>query len=312
MTEIKSNPTVSVIIPTYNRAHLIGRAIQSVLDQTYQDFEIIVVDDASTDNTEDVVSNFDDERIRYIRLKENSGTSAAPRNTAIRIARGEYIAFQDSDDEWLPEKLKKQIRLFETVFSKVGIIYTDMWRINKNKKKKYWHSPRIMPEDGIIYEEALGYRVEFIGAATIVIKKECFDKAGLLDEKLSMYIDTELLMRMSKYYYFCHIDEPLVNYFVTPNSTSSSERATIMARKLILEKYFNDIKKSKKTLAEHYFSIGSDLCLQGDLKVGREYILKAIRTYPFNIKYFIAVFISLFGSKIYNGILKIKFDYANW
>ena len=210
MTEIKSNPTVSVIISTYNRAHLIGRAIQSVLDQTYQDFEIIVVDDASTDNTEEVVSNFDDERIRYIRLKENSGTSATPRNTAIKIARGKYIAFQDSDDEWLPEKLKKQIRLFETVFSKVGIIYTDMWRINKNEKKKYWHSPRIMPEDGIIYEEALGYRVAKIGTAIIVIKKECFDKAGLFDEKLSMYIDTELLMRMSKYYYFCHIDEPLV------------------------------------------------------------------------------------------------------
>ena len=312
MAGIKDNPTVSVIIPTYNRAHLIGRAIQSVLNQTYQDFEIIVVDDASTDNAEEIVNSFDDKRIRYIRLKENSGTSAAPRNTAIRIARGKYIAFLDSDDEWLPEKLEKQIRLFETVFSKVGIIYTDMWRINKNEKKKYWHSSRIMPEDGIIYEEALNYRVEFIGTATLAIKKECFGKAGLFDEKLPMYIDTELLMRMSKYYCFCHIEEPLVNYFVTPNSTSSGQIATIKARKLIIEKHFDDIKKNKYTLAEHYFHLGSDLCLQRDFKTGREYMLKAIRAYPLNIKYFVAVLISLFGFRIYNGILKIRFYCANW
>jgi len=99
VAETKNNPTVSVIIPTYNRAQLVGRAIQSALNQTYQDFEIIVVDDGSTDNTEEAMKGFGDERIRYIRHKENSGSSAAPGNTAIRTARGEYIAFQDSDDE---------------------------------------------------------------------------------------------------------------------------------------------------------------------------------------------------------------------
>lgn len=100
-------PTVSVVIPTYNRAHLVGRAIQSVLNQTYQDFEIIVVDDGSTDNTEEVVKSFNDPRIRYIRHDQNRGGSAA-RNTGIKMARGEYIAFQDSDDEWLPEKLESR------------------------------------------------------------------------------------------------------------------------------------------------------------------------------------------------------------
>ena len=106
------SPRVSVIIPTYNRAHLIGRAIQSVLAQTYQDFEVIVVDDGSTDNTEEVVLNFGSEKMRYIRHGTNRGVAAA-RNTGIRNARGEYIAFQDSDDEWYPNRLESISEIME-------------------------------------------------------------------------------------------------------------------------------------------------------------------------------------------------------
>ena len=102
------SPVVSVIIPTYNRAHLIGRAIRSVLDQTYQDWELIVVDDASTDDIPGIVKGFTDGRVKYIRHDENKGAAAA-RNTGIQAARGAYIAFLDSDDEWLPEKLERQV-----------------------------------------------------------------------------------------------------------------------------------------------------------------------------------------------------------
>lgn len=119
----KNNPKVSVIIPTYNRAHLIGRAIKSVLNQTYKDFEIIIVDDGSTDKTEEVVKDFKDERVRYIRREKNKGGSAA-RNTGIKAARGEYIAFQDSDDEWLPEKLEKQMKAFEAMAMAKPVIAT--------------------------------------------------------------------------------------------------------------------------------------------------------------------------------------------
>ncbi len=105
MTE--NSPTVSVVIPTYNRAHLVGRAIQSVLNQTYHDFEIIIVDDGSIDNTEDVVKSLNDPSIRYTRHDQNRGGSAA-RNTGIKMARGEYVAFQDSDDEYLPEKVESR------------------------------------------------------------------------------------------------------------------------------------------------------------------------------------------------------------
>jgi len=128
-------PTVSVIISTYNRAYLIDRFIQSVLNQTYQDFELIVVDDGSTDNTEDIIRQFQekDKRIKYIKHDKNKGGSAE-RNTGIKNSVGKYIAFQDSDDEWFPEKLEKQMEVFKNTSSKVGVVYTGFWRIKDNKK----------------------------------------------------------------------------------------------------------------------------------------------------------------------------------
>lgn len=337
-------PKVSVIIPTYNREHLIGRAIQSVLNQTYRDFEIIVVDDGSTDNIGEVVKSFNDERIRYIRHEKNKGAAAA-RNTGIKAAKGEYIAFQDSDDEWLPEKLEKQMKVFATAPAEVGVVYTDMWRITGNKKK-YFYSPKIMPEDKIIYEQALDYGVMNIGIQTALIKKECFSKAGMFDEKFPRLIDLELFIGLSKYYYFYHIKEPLVNFFDADKGISSNTKALITARKLILEKYFEDIKKDKKLLAKHYlgigtilcingeieegegyfakalkmypninkdrkllskhyFSIGASLCSNEDFEEGRNYLIKAIKTYPLNIKFLLVTFLSFFGQNMYNKVVKV-------
>src|SRR5512137_58568 len=100
-------PTVSIVIVTYNRATLLGCSISSVLGQTYGDFELIIVDDASTDNTAEVVSSFSDERVKYIRRERNGGVHAA-RNTGVRAAIGRFVGFNDDDDEWLPDKLQRQ------------------------------------------------------------------------------------------------------------------------------------------------------------------------------------------------------------
>ena len=106
---IKSDePLVSVIVPTYNRAAIVTRALRSILDQTYQNTEILVVDDASSDNTQEVIAGLRDPRIRYLRHDRNRGGSVA-RNTGIKAARGEYLAFLDSDDEWLADKLRVQV-----------------------------------------------------------------------------------------------------------------------------------------------------------------------------------------------------------
>ena len=105
-----SKPYVSIILPTYNRANQLPRAIYSVLNQTYENFELIIVDDASKDDTEAIVSQINDPRISYIKNQHNCGAAGA-RNVGIKNARYDFIAFQDSDDEWMPEKLAKQLKV---------------------------------------------------------------------------------------------------------------------------------------------------------------------------------------------------------
>jgi glycosyltransferase involved in cell wall biosynthesis len=332
----KEKPTVSVVIPTYNRAHLIGRVIDGVLDQTYEDFEIIVVDDGSSDNTEEVVRSLKDKRIRYIRHEKNKGAPAA-RNTGIRTANGEYIAFQDSDDEWVPEKLEKQMKFFENAPQEVGVVYTGFLRI-VNGWGGYIPYPWVTKKEGDIHKELL--KGSFITTPSIVVRKECFAKAGMFDERLPRLQDYELVLRLSKYYEFRFIDEPLLKSPYTADSLSSSEAARIRALKIILTKHLADFMEDEKSLSKYYFGIGIHLCLNNEIaegesyitkafeinpdrkllsenyfiigrrlcsnqnvKTGRDYLIKAINTYPLNIKVLIVAIISFFGEGFYKRVV---------
>src|SRR5262245_44206142 len=114
-------PRVSVILPTYNRSHSLPAAIASVLMQSHTDLEVIVVDDASTEDIEALVRSIGDDRVRYVRRNSNGGAAAA-RNTGLAEARGSYIGFQDSDDLWLPDKLSRQLSAFETLPNEIGVV----------------------------------------------------------------------------------------------------------------------------------------------------------------------------------------------
>ena len=145
---------MSVIIPTYNRAHLVGRAIQSVIDQTFIGWELLLIDDGSTDDTEKVVKRFCDHRIRYLRHEVNKGAGAA-RNTGIRESSGEYIALLDSDDEWLPEKLDKQLNVFRRDKSgRLGVVVCHSSVLRVGNKKTI----RELPLRESAYEDLLARR----------------------------------------------------------------------------------------------------------------------------------------------------------
>lgn len=296
----ESDPFVSIIIPTYNRARLLGRAVQSILNQTYPNFEIIVVDDCSKDATENVVKSFCDNRIRYIRHKKNRGAVEA-RNTGIKAARGEYIAFQDSDDEWLPRKLEKQMKAFEIGSPNLGVVYTSFWLVDRGRA--YYSPPSFMKKtDGKIHDVLLEYNL--INTPTAVVRKECFEKAGMF-ENLPRLQEWGLWLRISKYYSFGHINEPLVKAYRQRDSISRNMNAFIMARKYILDKYFDEISKKPKLLGKHYFEIGTFLCLNGQIEAGRNYFFKAIRINPFNAKLLLSTLASIFGLNTYNKAVAV-------
>jgi len=243
---------ISVIIPTYNRSQLLIRAIKSVVNQTYQNFEIIVINDGSTDDTDEVIKRVLDERITYLRHADNKGAATA-RNTGIRAAKGEYIAFLDSDDEWLPKKLAKQIKILKSTLSKVGVIYTGSWRI-MNHEKFYIPAPTISPKEGNIYNNILCGKY-LVPTPAAVVKKVCFEKVGMFDESLPALEEWDLWIRISKHFHFKYIDEPLLISYYTSGSISTNRRIFCKAMKSILKKHFKEFRKNQKALVNFYYRI---------------------------------------------------------
>lgn len=301
------NPRVSVIIPTFNRAHLIGKAIKSVLNQTYKDFEIIVVDDGSTDNTEEIVKSFTDFKIHYICHKHNRGASTA-RNTAIKASRGEYFAFLDSDDEWLPEKLDKQMKIFESESSEVGVVYTgDYYVDEKDKEIKKVHIPR---KEGYIYEELLAGN--YVGTpSALLVKKECFTKVGLFDEDLSGSEDYDMWFRIAKYYKFRYVKDLLVVCLIHNNQITANSEVMIEGVKRIQKKYSKEFRKRPYSYSTRYFYLGNKFCHLGKMREGQKYFVKAILIYPFCVKYHIYLLCSIFGTRIYMYISRVRRYFMN-
>lgn len=246
-------PLVSVIIPTYNRSALLTRAVQSVLGQTYQNWELIIVDDASKDDTEKVVAAFGSPRIRYFKQDVNKGAQAA-RNTGIRMAKGEYIGFLDSDNEWYPQKLEKQLEVFGAASDKVGVVYSSHDEINTIS-----HTRRemIYRQHGDIYKNLLTYPL--IDYITPMVKRECFQKIGLLDEKVPAFHEWDTFIRLSRCYEFGLVPEKLAAYYVHKDSISGSFKRDVKGYFYVMNKHRQEIVKvcGSRVMARHWIRLAS-------------------------------------------------------
>lgn len=215
-------PKVSVVIPTRNRADMLYRAIRSVLEQSYGDFEIIVVSDASEDNTEEVVMSFDDSRIHYIRHEEAKGASAA-RNTAMRVAKGEYIAFLDDDDEWMPNKLEVQVPVIENTGTEVGLVYGWM-EYFENGKSAGVRAPKVR---GDVFAEMLDKQA-IGGCPTILIKRGVIESTGYFDETLPRGNDGDYWRRICKNYHVDFVPQILAKVSISsPGRISTDSRESL-------------------------------------------------------------------------------------
>jgi glycosyltransferase involved in cell wall biosynthesis len=202
MTKTSKNPSVSVIIPTYNRGWILGEAIDSVLAQEYSDYELIVVDDGSTDDTQEILDLYGQDIVVF--RQPNQGVSAA-RNLGIAESRAELVAFLDSDDLWLPQKLTRQVAFFQS--NPVALICQteETWvrnGVRVNPKKRHQKLA------GMIFEPSLALCL--VSPSAVMIRKTLFDTVGLFDESLPACEDYDLWLRVSCRYPVFLIDEPLV------------------------------------------------------------------------------------------------------
>jgi glycosyltransferase involved in cell wall biosynthesis len=285
-------PKVSVIIPTHNRAEYLRSAITSVLNQTYQDFEIIVVDDASKDNTQQVVASFDEPRIKYIRHETGKGDGGA-RNTGIINSTGDYIGFLDDDDQWLSEKLDFQVAVLENSPQHMGGVYTGHFDING--------------ADGEIinvsYPNRRGDLSQYaliescIITSCVLLRRECFSKVGLFDERIPYCNDRDMWIRIAKEFHFEYIRQPLVKYLIHKDKLSTNFKLVIKGREMILQKYSEDFNSHRKAYAERYLTLGELYCYDGNVKKGREAFLKSIKIYPFEIRSYCQYCLSFLGPK---------------
>ena len=224
-------------MPNYNKGKYIGEAIESVMNQTFVDFELIVVDDASTDDSVKVVEHYaqNKSKLRLVRLEKQRGVSAA-RNLGIKSAKGELICLLDSDDVYSPIKLEKQVLALREEATPV-IVYTEWWRIDENST--------ILPPgkrdhprgSGQIFGDvlALGFGVN----TTFMIPKSCLDVVGLYDESLPWAEDYDLILRLACNFNFKHLDQALYGYRNyggnTRNVLKRKERLRFLS--LVMEKY---------------------------------------------------------------------------
>jgi len=199
---------VSIILPTYNRADVLTTSVQSVLRQSYSDFELLIVDDGSTDNTGIVVDSMNDTRVRYLKIPENKGVAAA-RNEGIRQAKYDYIAFQDSDDHWKPDKLERQMA-FLTQRPEASLLYCPY------ECKKADGATILVPDHNIPSEEKQGNIYQYmllrntIGTPSVLVRRQCLERSGFFNESLTCLEDWELFLRISRDHEIAFQDEPMV------------------------------------------------------------------------------------------------------
>ena len=235
---------VSIIVPTYNREQYISRAVQSILRQTYDKYEVIVVDDGSTDNTQEIVKKLQekDDRIRYIVSERNQGVAHA-RNIGIQEAKYDYIAFLDSDDEWLPEKLQLQMEKMMESSEQVGFVYCRTSGNNRNGNGGNGNGRFICPFPEIPLNMLEGdlflllLKTNVIGQMSILARKECLLQSGGFKESLRALEDWELFIRIAKDWQIGFVDEVLVEVHSLPDSISTDVGGFLVTRCYMVSKY---------------------------------------------------------------------------
>lgn len=275
------DPRVSVVIAAFNREDSVRAAAESVLTQTYPDFELIVVDDGSSDGTIAALEAISDPRLTVIAASQNRGVSAA-RNRGIEAARGHWVAVHDSDDIWRPEKLAKQMADLDAPGADFVAGYCGM-EIEGTDPPRYVPDPAIPHRSGAIMPSLISQ--SFISTQTLIVRRDLLDRHGGFDEGLKALVDWELMLRIAPEGPVALVDEPLVLQRFSGNSITHNSARRVAARAHLVEKHEARIAEYDGALAGHFHAIAGGYRMAGDLDLARTYAAKAIAAAPMNLRY---------------------------
>lgn len=280
----KQQPLVSVITITRNRGHLLKRCIKSVLSQTYINIEHIVVDGASTDDTNKIVSQFNDNRLKFYQLESN-WPIVSTINYGISMSKGEFVTFLDSDDEYLPQKIEKQVKLLESLPEEYGMVYCWMTYFDsKTNKVKRIHKPEYRGDVSTIAIQ----RPIISGTPTFMFRRNAFVENGGWKDDIGIISDWEMASRFCQSWKIDYLPESLVNVYVNHGYLRQSDKSyyhdlalrRILFHNYFLERYSNLFQNNLRSTKYHYENLCEAYFCIGKYKKGVNMYIKMLGGYP--------------------------------
>jgi glycosyltransferase involved in cell wall biosynthesis len=286
---VAATPIVTLVVPTYDRAHLIGRAIRSVEAQSWPHWELLVVDDASNDDTEAVVTGYGDDRIRYVRREINGGVAAA-QNTGLDHASGRYVAFLHSDDELLPDKLEKLAQILDEAPARVGGVESGFEFIEP-------HRVTLRPPclDGADDSDVIAYRAS-VHISTLLLRRDVA-AAVRFDEALRGTEDRDFCIRLLRRTTLVFDPAPLVRINRTDAGLNSQPKGWIYS--YLLTKYRDDIVPHRRVHAAWWFRIARAYARAGDMRLARQALRRAVFVHPGRARLWPLLVTSFLGNRVF-------------
>ena len=298
---------VSVIIPTRNRAHLLPVAVNSVLNQSFRDFELIIVDDGSSDTTAKLRNRFHDCRVRWLRHDFSRGAAAA-RNTGISHSDAEHIAFLDDDDEWYPEKLARQVAMLSQAKGKVAAVYAGYLVVDAATGGLI--GTKTPAKRGDLYSNLL--KGNCIGATScVLLRRSCLEEVGGFDERLPSFQDYDLWMRIARHFHFEFIPAPLSIYYVHPKRIWDDPQVLQQGLEIMLEKYGRS-GQFRQYCSNIYIALGTVFCESQRMEDGRKAFSTAISLSPYQPKPYFYRGLACCGARTFSAARATRARLSVW
>jgi glycosyltransferase involved in cell wall biosynthesis len=300
MNATNSTPVVTVVLPTLNRAARLKRSAGSVLHQTFRDLELIIVDDGSTEDIRAAAAQLDDPRVVYVRRDARGGPAAA-RNTGVQHARGQYVAFQDSDDEWLLDKLELQLQAL-AASGGAELCIAGLVRIGGERVQSYLLLPGPDPAT-LTHAAALANPTRYVHTQCWLVRRDALLAAGAFDEALFLWDDWDMLIRLTRRRPAVTLPVALTVSPKSPDSITAVRPEWASALRHVIAKHRADLAARPAIEGRLWYAHARHLCAQGRLTEARRSLLQSLRRRPFHARAMVLLAASLGGAGMARRVL---------